>query len=472
MQRSLRLSSKATSTEVAERGDPTLPAILEFKSPSTAIVNAPVPRSARSTALIVSGLVFSLLIALSIIRVERVVTATGRVVSTAATIVMQPLDTSIVRSIDVTAGERVRAGQLLARLDPTFAAADLNALTAQVGTLQAQVSRMQAETEGRPFTYSGTDPNLALQAAIFGQRQAEYNYKIEGYQQKANSLTFTIGRARSDAEGYRTRLQYASSLEVMRKELERLNVGSKINTLSAMDMRADMQRNLSGAEQMADAAQRDLAALLAERNGYTQNWRSEASQRLAETLTKLSDARESLNKAQLHRQLVELRADADGTILSIARTSVGSVLTVGQPFISLVPSGAPLEVEANLPSNQDGLVRLGDRVSIKFDTFNYSQFGIAHGTVRVISPDSFSVTDEQRNPTGLVQPPPNAASMQVWFRSRISIDRLELRNLPDDLQLMPGMPVTVDIIIGSRTVMGYILGRILPPIKEGMREPI
>ena len=33
------------------------------------------------------------------------------------------------------------------------------------------------------------------------------------------------------------------------------------------------------------------------------------------------------------------------------------------------------------------------------------------------------------------------------------------------------MPVTVDIQIGQRTVMQYLLGRILPVTKEGMREP-
>ena len=102
------------------------------------------------------------------------VTAQGRVVSRSPTLVLQPLETAIVRSINVHEGQAVQAGQVLARLDPTFAAADMGALAAQVASLQAQVSRLQAEADGQPFAYSGTDPNLALQAAIFGQRQSEY----------------------------------------------------------------------------------------------------------------------------------------------------------------------------------------------------------------------------------------------------------------------------------------------------------
>jgi len=469
MQRSLRPSSKADSTALIERNDPTLPVILEFQSPSTAIVNAPVPRSARSIALIVSAFAFSMLLVMAVVKIDRVVVTQGKVVSTSPTRVMQPLDTSIVRSIEVKPGDRVRAGQVLARLDPTFAAADLGALTAQVGTLQALVSRLQAELDGRPFTYSGTDPNLALQSAIYAQRQAEYNFKIEGYQQRANSLTSMIGRSRSDAVGYETRLQYATSLEAMRMELERLSVGSKINTLAAMDVRADMQRNLSAAQQQAEAGQRDLAALIAERNGYAQLWRSEVAERLSDSLSKLSDAREQLNKAQLHRQLVELRAEVSGTILSIAKVSVGSVLTVGQPFISLVPADAPLEIEVNIPSNQEGFVQVGDEASIKFDTFNYSQYGMSYGKLRMISPDSFSMQDEQRNPTGAVEPA--AATMAVWYRGRITIDRMELRNVAEDFRLMPGMTVVADIKIGQRSVAQYLLGRILPIVREGLREP-
>ncbi|MBN8901457.1 MAG: biotin/lipoyl-binding protein, partial [Rhodospirillales bacterium] len=145
MQLSPRPSPKAISTAVAERDDPVLPAILEFQSPSTAIINTPVPRSARGIAWMIGSMVLAAIVATAVIRVDRVVEAPGKVVSQSPTIVVQPLDTAIVRSIDVHEGETVKAGQVLARLDPTFAAADMGALAAQVGALQAQVSRLQAE---------------------------------------------------------------------------------------------------------------------------------------------------------------------------------------------------------------------------------------------------------------------------------------------------------------------------------------
>src|SRR3984957_14448915 len=155
MPRSPQTSSTAISTSVAAgRGDPTLPVILEYQSPSTAIVNAPVPRVARGVSWTVGTMVLACFAAMAVIKVDKVVTAQGKVVPRAATIVLQPLEAAIVRSIDVQEGDQVHAGQLLARLDPTFAAADLEALKSQVAAYSAQVARMQAEMENRPFTYT------------------------------------------------------------------------------------------------------------------------------------------------------------------------------------------------------------------------------------------------------------------------------------------------------------------------------
>lgn len=466
---SLPASSKAISTVAEDRGDPTLPVILEFQSPSTAIANAPVPRSARGVAWIISSMLGCMLLALGLIHVDRVVTAQARVVSVNPTLVVQPLEASIVRSIEVHEGQEVHAGQVLARLDPTFAAADEGALAAQVASLQAQVSRMQAESDGRSFTYAGLDPDLSLQAAIFAQRQSEYNYKIENYNQKLNGLVSTINKAKADAAGFSDRLAVATSVEKMRRDLEHLQVGSRLNTLAAMDNRAEMERNLRGAQDTVASTERDLAALVAERDGFVQQWHADVSEKLADATSKLSDARQNLNKAQLRRQLVELRADRDGTVLTVAKVSVGSVLQSGQQLITLVPSDAPLEVEANISGRDDGFVHVGDAVSLKFDTFPFTQYGLAYGTVRIISPDSFTAQDDQRNPTGAVPLP--TTSGEPFYRARITIDRVELHGTPKDFRLMPGMPVTADIKVGKRTVLAYLLGRVLPVASEGMREP-
>jgi HlyD family secretion protein len=239
-----------------------------------------------------------------------------------------------------------------------------------------------------------------------------------------------------------------------------------------MDGRAQMQDSLDNARQQAVGGQRDLAALVAERNGFIQNWHNDIGDKLTDALSKLSDARESLAKAQLHRQLVELRAEQDSTVMSVAKVSVGSVLNPGQEFITLVPTNAPLEIEANVSGSDDGYISLGDPVDIKFDTFPYARYGLAHGIVRIVSPTSFSAQDESRNPTGAVPVgQPAAGVQQVWYRSRITLDQIDLHNTPANFHLTPGMPVSADIRVGKQTLLRYMLGKMMPLAEEGMREP-
>jgi hemolysin D len=465
-----RAMTRATARD--HDAEPVPFAVIEFQSPSAAVIALPVPRGARNIVWIIASMFALCIAALGTIPIDRVVTSQAKVVSIAPTIVVQPLETSIVRSIEVHEGQPVRAGDLLARLDPTFAAADTGALTGQVDALQAEVARLEAEAAGKAFVATGSKPAWVIQAALFVQRQAERTFKLENYTQKITSLQATATKSEQDAESARQRLDVAAQVEGMRKKLEQMEIGSKLNSLMATSSRMEVSGQLAQALNTAEAGRRDLAAMQAERDGYDQNWHAEISQNLADRSSKLNDARGALNKAGRRQELTELRAERDATVLTVAKASPGSVLQSGDQLITMAPADAPLELEANVAGRDNGFVHEGDEVTIKFDTFPFAQYGMAHGKVRTISADSFTAQDEGRSRSGWASSVPVAGnSVDPYYRARISIDRLQLRNLPPNFGLSPGMPVTADIKIGKRTVLSYLLGRVLPVAGEAMREP-
>ena len=446
-----------------------LPSLLDFHSPSMALAAAQPTFGARGVILVVFTMVVALAATATFLKLDRVVTATGKVVAETPTVVVQPLDTAIIRSIDVREGQVVHAGDLLARLDPTLAGADVSALQSRVSSLDAEVGRRRAAAAGEDYRPAETNKKTALEQAIFAQRRSERQFKLQNYEEKARSLVANIQRLTGDIQAYNDRLRGAEQLEAMRRDLQSTGNGSRINTLAAQDNRMEITRQRDASMAQQQQGIQDLQALNSERDGYVKSEQAKVGQDLADSSRKLSDAREDLNKASLHKQLIEMRADQDAVVNTIAPVSVGSVLQSGDKLFTLVPLNAPLETEVNIPGSEAGFVRPGDTAVIKFDTFSYTTYGSAEGHVRTVSADSFTSNPDQQplrvNQGGTQQ---QGAS---FFRARVTLDAVRLHDVPASFRANVGMPVTVDIKVGERTIMEYLMRSVLPPVREGMREP-
>lgn len=458
-------------------------ALLEFQSPTIALISKPVPIFSFYSTWIIASMVTILMVIAGTVPIDRVVTATGRVVSGSPNLLVQPLDVSVVRSIDVKVGQRVKQGDLLARLDPTFTGADQASLEALNRNLEYEVARLKLEQQNKLYVGDFT-PEGRLQTAIAAQIMAAREYTLESYRQKIATLSTTLRGDESQIRSYTDRLSYAETLLRSREELERQGVGSKLNTLQARDTYAETKRLMQGAQSSTAADTINVEEMKSERDSYLQQQLSTTSQNLSDEQRKLDDAREQLNKARRHREMVDLRAAQDAIVLAISSVSVGSVMNVGDPFITLVPDSAVMEIDAVIPAVEVSFVRPGDPVTIKFDAYRLFEHGYAEGHVLALGPDAQLLPTGQSSSAstsgvGAGMGNPGSASISnpldmnsnVVYRVRSSIDQLKMINVPSDFRLQPGLGVQADIKVGKRTMLSYMFGRYLPTLTEGMREP-
>ena len=421
------------------------------------------PAQLRITLHVLTGLLIALLAVSVFMRMNRVVTSvTGQIVTTEPTIVLQALDPSIIKSLNTQEGERVQGGQLLATLDPTFAAADVEAATLQIASLDAQISRAEAELASRDFNPPlGTTPEtayLALQRVYYLQRKGQFEAQLHAYEEQIAQNKATIRKLKDDLVHYGDRVKISQEVESMRASLAASQVGSRLNLLTATDQRLEVLRNLDFDRNGLVENEHQLASTIANRDAFIEQWNGQVSQELVTARNALDTTQQQLAKAAKHKDLVHLEAPEDAVVLKLAKLSVGSVLKEADPFISLAPLKSPVEAEVHIAARDVGFVRPGDKTTVKLDPFNFVEHGTASGYVRWISEGAFLQDD-------------NGNTVDPYYKARIALTEVKLTAVPDSFRLVPGMTLTADINVGSRSVFMYVMKGVIRSANEAMREP-
>ncbi|HWB51007.1 MAG TPA: HlyD family type I secretion periplasmic adaptor subunit [Stellaceae bacterium] len=435
-----------------------------FRSETAEIVDGPLPsRSLLAVFVLAAGFVGLLLVA-ACIRVDRVIPSTsGQVVTVEPTVVLGALDQSIIRSIDVGEGQRVKKGELLATLDPTFTTADVGALKAQVASLTAQIARCKAELAQKPFDMAPSqDPAantyIAAQREYYLQRKAQFDAQLRTYNDQIAQYKATLVKYQADMARYGDRVQISREIEQMRATLAAAQVGSRLNLLAATDQKLEIERALEFDRNAMAESQHQLDATTSTRDAFIQQWYAQVSQELVTAQTNRDGAVEQLTKATKHQELVRLVAPDESVVLKIARLSPASVLNGGDPLIYLAPLKSPLEAEIHVAGRNIGYIRIGDRVTVKLDAYNFIDYGTVEGKVRTISEGAFNTDD-------------NGQAVESYYKVRVALNPIVLRNVPADFRLVPGITLKADIHIGTRSLFSYLFAGILRGSPQAMREP-
>src|SRR5215470_14190571 len=109
------------------------------------------PWPARSVIYIIAALLGCAALWATFSEVDRVVIARGKLITIDPLMVVQPLETAVIRSIEVGVGDFVKAGTVLVTLDPTFPESQEVASRERLGSMQAEARRLEAEIYAAAF---------------------------------------------------------------------------------------------------------------------------------------------------------------------------------------------------------------------------------------------------------------------------------------------------------------------------------
>ena len=413
--------------------------------------------------------------------IDIVASATGRIVPSDRSKIVQPFETGVVRAIHVQDGQAVRAGDVLIELDPTVNAAERDRLGNELVAEQLNVARLRAAfTSGNDpiaeFTPpAGADPALVnTQRRLLLNQVMEHRAKIaaldgQGAQKEAEATTIaaTIHKLQTMIPVIRPRVD-------IRGSLVQQGLSSKLTYFETLQQLVEQQEELHVQQSHLHEAEAAVSAIRETRGQAEAEYRHSLSDELAKSEQKASGLMQDLIKAEQRTRLQRLTAPVDGVVQQLAIHTVGGVVTAAQSLVTVVPADSRLEIEAMVSNRDIGFVHAGQPAEIKIDTFNFTRYGLLHGQVLSVSPDSI-IRDRPANGAGDDGSAAGTESsepkgQELNYSARVSLDRTQMRIDDHMVNLSPGMAVTVEISTGSRTILSYLLSPLARYGRDALRE--
>jgi hemolysin D len=149
-------------------------------------------------------------------------------------------------------------------------------------------------------------------------------------------------------------------------------------------------------------------------------------------------------------------------VKDLATHTPGTVLAPGTIVLTLVPQQDPLLAEVWIGNADAGFVQRGQKARIKLATYPFQKYGVLNGTVRQVGADA---QDKGAAADGTVKQLPELA-----YRALVELDSHVLEAEGRRLQLVPGMALTAEVHLGTRTVLEYLLSPIQKVGAEAARE--
>jgi HlyD family secretion protein len=371
----------------------------------------------------------------------------------------------VVGELRVREGARVKAGDILIRLDATQTRANLDIILKALDEISARRARDEAERDGASeirfppdlLSRRDSDPSVdnliegetrlftarvaarAGQKAQLRERVLQLHEEIKGLTEQAGAKAREAGLITGELAGVR---------DLYSKNLVSL---SRVNGLERDAARLDGERGQL------------VAAIASVRGKITEtklqilqidgDMRSEVGKDLAELRSRWSEAVEKRLAADDQLRRVDLRAPQDGTVHQMSVHTIGGLVTPTEPAMLIVPEADQLMVEVRIQPQDIDNVRLGQPAILRFAAFNQRTTPEINGIVDRISAD---VTHD-----------PRSGVSAYIARIRLPLD--EVARL-GTVRLVPGMPVEAFLQLGERSVLSYLVKPLSDQIAKAWRE--
>lgn len=371
----------------------------------------------------------------------------------------------VVGELNVREGAKVKAGDVVIRLDQTQTRANLDIVLKALDDLAARRARNEAERDGTktiafpPDLLARKDKDPVVGGLVEGETRL-FVSRVAGREGQRKQLRERIQQLNQEIGGL--------SEQAAAKDREIALIGQELKGVRELfaknlvpfarvtNLERDATR-LEGERGQLIASKASAKGKIAETElqiyQIDQEMRTEVGKELADIRGKYSEMVEKrvANEDMLKR--VDMRAPQDGYVHQLTVHTIGGLVTPNEAAMLIVPSADQLLVEGRIMPQDIDNVRVGQKAVLRFPAFNTRTTPEIGGEVVRVSAD---VTTDQK--TGM-----------SYYTARVAIPPAEKDRL-GGLRMVPGMPVEAYMQIGDRSVLSYLLKPLSDQFAKAWRE--
>jgi protease secretion system membrane fusion protein len=379
---------------------------------------------------------------------------------------IQYLSGGVVQEILVHDGDKVKAGQVLVRMNDVQASSNMQTTLAQYIVSRSAEARLTAELKGakavafpEELDEYKNDPrvteNVALQRDLFTSRQLSLSSELAAVDENIAGLTAQAQGLEESRESKKAQLGFLKEQLDSSRDLAKEGYIPRSRLLDLERTFAQINGAISEDVGNIARARRQVAELKLRRTQRTQDYQKEVRTQLAE-VHKEAEALASRLKGQKYEvAAVDVKSPVDGVVVGSSIFTKGGVVGAGAKLMEIVPADDALVVEGQLPVNLVDKVHEGLPVELIFAAFNSNKTPHIPGKLIQVAADR--TVDER---TG-------ASYYKV--RAKVTPEGAKLI-AAKKLDVVPGMPVELFVKTGERTMMSYLLKPIFDRAKTSMTE--
>ena len=403
-----------------------------------------------------------------IARLDIVAVADGKLVPSSYLKIVQPVEAGVVKEILVREGEVVREGQVLMRMDAVLSESDLRSMTAEFQARRLALKRIDAQLNGRQLL-RGVDDNpdaFAKVQAQFAANKVSYESALAQERSVLQKTRHELAAATEVRSKLRQTLPHYREQEAAYEKLVRDGFAGKIVYTDKQRERIEKEQDLNAQEAAILSARASIEQSERRLAQITADYRKQLESERAEIAPLAERSSQDLKKQEHKHRLLELKAPQEGVVKDLATHTVGTVASPGTILMTLVPKEEALLAEVWVRNDDVGFVQPGQRVRLKLATFTFQKYGFVEGEVLRVSADAAEQGADAQAPTASR----GRATSPLAYKTLVHLNTQTLAHEGRSLRLQPGMQVSAEVHLGTRTAMEYLLSPVQKAWHEAARE--